>query len=42
MLLHSVVYRPDENAIWIAHGRPSFAHPGTYVRYDIPSLLHRE
>ncbi len=40
--LHSVAHRPDENAIWVAHGRPFSAHLGTHVRYDIPSLLHRE
>lgn len=40
--LHSVAYRPEENAIWVAHGRRSSAHLGTYVKYDIPSLLRRQ
>jgi len=40
--LHSMAYRPDENAIWVAHGLPSSAHLGTYVRYDVPSLLRRD
>jgi hypothetical protein len=39
--LHSVAVRPDENAMWVAHGLPSSAHRGEYVRYDLGSLLER-
>jgi len=40
--LHSVAIRPEEGALWVAHGRPSSAHEGAYVRYDLRSLLSRE
>lgn len=40
--LHSVAIRPAEGALWVAHGRPSSAHEGTYVRYDLRALLGRE
>ena len=39
--LHSVVMRPSEHALWVAHGRRSSAHLGEYVRYDVRSLLGR-
>ena len=39
--LHSVVIRPQEHRIWVAHGRKSKAHRGKYVQYDIQSLLKR-
>ncbi len=37
--LHSVVIRPTENRIWVAHGRSSSAHEGTYMPYDLRKLL---
>jgi len=39
--LHSVAIRPAENAIWVAHGLPEFAHRGGYVKYDLEELLKR-
>jgi hypothetical protein len=39
--LHSVAIRPREQAIWVAHGRPSRAHEGEYVKYDLKSLIAR-
>jgi len=37
--LHSVVVRPHENRIWVAHGRQSYAHLGSYIKYDLKKLL---
>lgn len=39
--LHSVAIRPQEHAIWIAHGTKPSAHEGKYVKYDLKSLLER-
>jgi hypothetical protein len=39
--LHSVAIRPEEHAVWVAHGRPSAAHEGAYVKYDVEGLLRR-
>ncbi|MDP6118537.1 MAG: C45 family autoproteolytic acyltransferase/hydrolase [Planctomycetota bacterium] len=39
--LHSVAIRPQEHKLWVAHGRPSSAHKGKYVEYDLQSLLRR-
>jgi len=40
--LHSVAVRPAEGTLWVAHGRRSNAHEGTYVQYDLPTLLGRQ
>jgi hypothetical protein len=39
MTLHSVAIRPDENRMWVAHGRSASAHEAAYVAYDIRALL---
>lgn len=39
--LHSVAIRPQEGRMWVAHGRPSSAHEGAYVGYDLRALLAR-
>jgi len=40
--LHSVAIRPRGKAIWVAHGRPAYAHQGGYVKYDLSELLKRQ
>ncbi len=39
--LHSVAIRPLTGQLWVAHGRRPSAHEGTYVQYDVRSLLAR-
>jgi hypothetical protein len=39
--LHSVAIRPQEGLLWVAHGSRQNAHLGTYVQYDVRSLLAR-
>jgi Acyl-coenzyme A:6-aminopenicillanic acid acyl-transferase len=39
--LHSVAIRPAEGKLWVAHGKPSRAHTGTYLEYLLPELLKR-
>jgi hypothetical protein len=39
--LHSVAIRPQEQALWVAHGRKPSAHEGEYVKYDLRELLGR-
>lgn len=39
--LHSVAIRPQSHTMWVAHGRRTCAHLGSYVQYDLSSLLAR-
>lgn len=39
--LHSAAIRPREQTLWVAQGRPSRAHEGEYVKYDLKALLAR-
>jgi hypothetical protein len=39
--LHSVAIRPQERALWVAHGRKPSAHLGKCVQYDLDMLLKR-
>lgn len=40
--LHSVVVRPVEGKLWVAHGKQPSAHTGIYRQYDLEKLLRRQ